>query len=361
MTSVQIFYILLAAAALFLILLIYFVWKKSLLLQTPMPKTPLPCQPDDFHLAYENVLFSAADGTIIKGWFIPSLDEFSSDAIILCHGRGSNKGQMLMNTHFLAEKYNLLYIDFRSCGESKGNSSTIGYMETRDFDAAYNFLKNCKEGYADRIAAFGCSLGASVALYGAVKYPDIIGIAAESLFLSLRSVVKNWCRIKMRLFLPFVPLALYFSRRRLKTDPEAYTPLHNASKLKCPILFIYGDNDRLVSEEERQELVRICGSPIKEEFIINGATHTKCAETGGVMYRERISAFFEKVFSLPAPMKDNSKAEENVRNEENYMPKCYDGVKNETDSLSSVQAAGNKASEELPVPKIKKKKNKKHK
>ena len=297
MTSMQIFYMVIAAVIVSAVFLLRFIYKKSFMLQTPvMPKPPLPCQPDDYYLPYENVLFTAADGVVLKGWFIPSTNEDSSETVIICHGRGSNKGQLLQKTHFLAEKYNLFYFDFRACGESKGNMSTIGYMETRDFDAAYTFLKTNKEGYADRVAVMGCSVGGSVAIYGAVKYPEICGIITESTFLSLRSVVENWCRSKMPLFTVFVPLTLSFYRRRLKTDPELFSPLFNAPRLKCPVLFIHGDNDRLIPETDRKELVNICGSSYKEEFIVSGATHTKCAETGGVMYRERISAFLEKIF-----------------------------------------------------------------
>ena len=296
MFSLKIVYISLAALAALVLVLLRFIYKKSFMMQTPMPKKPIPCQPDDFHLAYENVLFSAADGTMLKGWFIPSLDEYSRETIILCHGRGSNKGELLQRTRFLADKYNLLYFDFRACGESGGNMSTIGYIETRDFDAAYQFLKNNRDGYADGIAVFGSSVGASVAIYGAAKYPEIKGIVLDSAFLSLRSVVSNWSRHHLKICLPFIPLSLAFSRRNLKTDPEAYSPKFNAGKLKCPVLFIYGEDDRLIPKNDRNELFQICSSEKKDLFLINGAPHTKCAEIGGVMYREKISVFFKEIF-----------------------------------------------------------------
>ena len=119
---------------------------------------------------------------------------------------------------------------------------------------------------------------------------------SASAFLSMHNVVSNWCRANLRIFVPFVPLAISFLRRRLKTDPENYSPKFNAGKLSCPALFIFGDNDRLIPAADRDELFRLCSSPDKEIFVINGATHTKCAETGGVLYRDKISAFFAKIF-----------------------------------------------------------------
>lgn len=312
MISLDIIYITLLILVVLILIMLRFAYNKSLLLQTPMPKQPLPCQPDDFHLAYENVMFNAADGTVIKGWFIPSLNEYSTDTIILCHGRGSNKGNMLQKTHFLAERYNLLYIDMRACGESGGNTSTIGYMETRDFDAACKFLKDNRDGYAERIAVFGSSVGGSVAIYGAAKYPEIAGVVADSVFLSLENVVRNWCRSKARFFLPLVPLILHFSRRRLKTDPEAYSPLMNIAKMKCPILFIHGDNDGLIPREDRETLFNKCGSSKKEEFIISGATHTKCAETGGELYRNKIALFLSEILPEKTSVAGNDEPDKGV-------------------------------------------------
>ena len=348
--TIQIICVSLAAIILFAAWLLHFIHEKSFLLQTPIPKKPLPCQPDDFCLAYENVIFTAADGTPIKGWFIPSLNEYSDETIIMCHGRGSNKGELLQRTNFLSEKYNLLYFDFRGSGESGGNMSTIGYLETRDFDAAYKFLKDNKDGYADSIAVFGSSVGASVAIYGAAKYPEIKGIALDSAFLSLHNVVSNWCRANLRIFVPFVSLAIYFLRRRLKTDPENYSPKFNAEKLSCPALFIFGDNDRLIPAADRDELFRLCGSPDKEVFVINGATHTKCAETGGVLYRNKISDFFAKVF----PAKE-------ARPENPDMPASESSYVNSPKISSAEPTADNGSNDNKSSSKQKKnKKNKKN-
>lgn len=275
--------------------IVYSSYQNAKKIMSPMKKTNLSCAPDDFHLAYESVTVNTVDGKAIKGWFIPAANKESSSTIIFCHGWGSNRSDMLKNTYFLAENYNLCYFDFRGCGESKSDVTSIGYLETRDFDAIYSFVKNNRAFYSDKVAVMGLSMGGSVAIYGAAKYPEINAVVAESAFLSMRNVVANWGWGRLRIpCLPYVPLALYFVRKKFGTDPELYSPLNNAAKVKMPILFICGDNDDLVPQDDCQKLYDICGSENKENFIINGCFHAKCAEVGGVLYKKKLSEFFEK-------------------------------------------------------------------
>lgn len=49
------------------------------------------------------------------------------------------------NTYYLHDLgFNLLYFDFRALGESGGKVSSIGYLETRDAQAAIRFLQETR-------------------------------------------------------------------------------------------------------------------------------------------------------------------------------------------------------------------------
>src|SRR5579862_1356798 len=76
---------------------------------------PQTITPETFGIHYEKVRFTTEDGVPIAGWFLAS-KAASDKAIILCHGWGTNKGEILEATRFLSERYNLLYFDFRVCG-----------------------------------------------------------------------------------------------------------------------------------------------------------------------------------------------------------------------------------------------------
>src|SRR5437762_586663 len=119
-------YVLLAVlAALSLFIWFLTLWGARNVLLAGGFRRPLVVHPEDFGLSYEKVRFTTEDGIALVGWFIPAKTK-TDRAMILCHGWGTNKGEILTATRFLAEKINLLYFDFRLCGQSGGEMSSIG-------------------------------------------------------------------------------------------------------------------------------------------------------------------------------------------------------------------------------------------
>lgn len=286
-------------------LAVYVSYKKSAAIIQPGRKPGVAVNPDQFRLAHEVVEFPTADGVRLKGWFIPAVGEHSGRTVIFCHGWGSNRGDMLRDTWFLAEKgLNLFYFDFRASGESKGSVSSVGYLETRDFDAAYEFLRNNRPLQAESVGVFGTSMGGAVAVYAAAKYPELACVLAENTFLSYEKVVANWSwkRLKTPYF-PLVWLTLFFVRRKLKADPEPYSPLYNAGRVKMPAMFINGDHDDLVPQTDAERLYGLCTSEKKQIWTVAGASHAKCAEVGGEVYRQKVAAFFGEHLREPEPPK----------------------------------------------------------
>jgi hypothetical protein len=227
---------------------------------------------------------------------MPAAGGETEKTIILCHGWGLNRGDLLRDTHFLAEKgFNLFYFDFRASGESKGVLSSVGYLETRDFDAAYTFLKTHRPMASEQTGVLGTSMGGSVAVYAAAKYPEIKCLLAENTFLSYNGVVANWSWLRMKVpYWPILAMTLFFVRMKLGVDPEPYSPAHNIGRVKLPALFINGDHDDLVPLSDAEKLYGLCPSEKKRMWVIAGASHGKCAEVGGVIYKEKVSSFFEE-------------------------------------------------------------------
>ena len=281
-----------AAAA----LAVYLSYNKTTEIISHPRKGPVAYTPDQYKLAYETIDFCTADGVRLRGWFIPAAGGATGQTIILCHGWGSNRGELLRDTHFLAQHgFNLFYFDFRASGESKGAVSSVGYLETRDFDAAYDFLKINRPEAAESVAIFGTSMGGSVAIYSAAKYPEIVCLLAENTFLSYNKVVANWGWRRLKTpYLPLVAMTLFFVRRKLKADPEPYSPRYSVAGVRVPALFINGDNDDLVPMADANELFAMCPSEKKEMWVIAGASHAHCAEVGGEVYRDRVTAFFKE-------------------------------------------------------------------
>ena len=116
-------------------------WGSGVILHPPA-MSPMWIFPEQFGLRYEKVSFKTEDGLRLRGWFLPS-PTGDKRTLIMCHGWGDNKGELLKQTFFLNETggFNLLYFDFRSHGESEGEITTVGGLETMDFDAAAAWLR----------------------------------------------------------------------------------------------------------------------------------------------------------------------------------------------------------------------------
>ena len=191
----------------------------------------------------------------LKGWFIPSRTG-SDRTLIMCHGWGDNKGYLLERSYFLNKTagFNLLYFDNRSHGESAGRVTTIGCLETIDFEAAIGFLKQNRPSALERLGVFGMSMGAAVAILSMPKHPEIKAAVLESPFPDYRNVVRRWAWNNLRMpYFPMVLLTLLMLRWRVGIpEVDGYSP----------IAFI----------------PRIAPRPV---FIIGGALDSSCPGAGG--------------------------------------------------------------------------------
>lgn len=253
--------------------------------------------PEQFGLRYEKVSFKTRDGLTLKGWFIPS-PTGNQRTVLMCHGWGDNKGELLKNTYFLNEKagYNLLYFDFRSHGESEGKITTIGYLETIDFSAAMDYLRRERPACLAHLGVFGLSMGAAVTSITAHEYPEIKAAVLESPFTGYREVVKQWAWINF--FLPYFPLVmitLWILRLRVgESKVDTYSPIRFISRMAPrPILILSGAQDRLMPERDVRKLFEAAGEP-KQIWIVPDASHAHCHDAAGLEYEARVTGFFER-------------------------------------------------------------------
>jgi hypothetical protein len=109
--------------------------------------------PEDYKVIYERVYFNSTDGIELSGWFIPSKNE-TDTTIIMTHEDGETKSETFDWSYELYEKYNLLYFDFRGCGESKGNFFSYGVNEVKDIEGVIKFLRDFREDFSKKIVIF---------------------------------------------------------------------------------------------------------------------------------------------------------------------------------------------------------------
>ncbi len=286
------------AAALLLAAAVYGIcwWGAGLILHPPA-MSPMWIFPEQFGLRYEKISFKTRDGLELRGWFIPSTIG-DKRTILMCHGWGDNKGELLKQTYFLNENggFNLMYFDFRSHGESEGEITTIGGLETIDFDAAIEWLRKAKPEFADSIGVFGLSMGAAVTVASMPKHPDLRCAAVESPFSDYRTVIKRWGWNNMKVpYYPLIALTLLLLRSRVK-DPaiDRFNPVEAAPKISPrPLFVIGGEHDRLMTPEDVRKVFAAAREP-KQLWMVPEARHAKCREAAGMEYDTRVIGFFSR-------------------------------------------------------------------
>ncbi len=280
-----------AGLVFFLIALAVGTWAAARFVLAGGRRLPLTTRPEHFGLRCETVEFVAADGVPLRGWFIPATPA-SDRTLVFCHGWGTNKGEILRHTHGLCRRgFNLFYFDFRRCGESGGESSSVGTLEARDFDAAANFIRARRP--RDLFGLYGLSMGAMVAFCGLDRHRYFKAAVLESPFASHRQAIERYGAVKTGLRRnPLVPLVLFWMRRRLGVDPDAASPESLAGRIDVPLLVICGERDTAASAEVGQSLVDKAAGPATL-WVIPGAGHARCAESAGKAYEDNLADFYE--------------------------------------------------------------------
>lgn len=118
--------------------------------------------PATYNLPYRDVTLQTEDNLKLAAWYVPGSNRA---AVIVGHGAGGNRFVMMPYIRLFAKHgYGVLVPDLRAHGESEGDKYGYGW---RDYVAAAAFLNTQPEVEPGKIAAFGTSLGANVALQGA--------------------------------------------------------------------------------------------------------------------------------------------------------------------------------------------------
>lgn len=272
-------------------------WWGSGLILYPPALSPMWIFPEQFGLRYEKMSFRSQDGIELKGWLVLS-PTGDSRTIVMCHGWGDNKGELLKMTYFLNETagFNLLYFDFRAHGESGGDGTTIGALERRDFDAAVRWLRDNRPDLAERAGVFGLSMGAAVTIASMPEHPWLRCAVVESPYSDYRGVVRRWAWNNLRVPpFPLVGIALRMLRWRVG-DPtiDSFNPVESAGRVSPrPLLVIGGDHDDLMPEEDVRRVFAAAREP-KQLWIIPGAYHARCRDAAGMEYDARVAGFFQR-------------------------------------------------------------------
>jgi predicted MFS family arabinose efflux permease/pimeloyl-ACP methyl ester carboxylesterase len=247
---------------------------------------------------FEPVTFASTDGNTLSGWYLPAPDDASRRVtFILTHGLFRSRYEMLERGLALRRAgYGVLLYDLRRHGASAAEFSTIGYAERHDVAAAYEFVRGRAPEHG--IVLMGTSMGAAATLLAAAEIQDerLLGVVAESSFLSFADTARHHVRLAGLPTFPFATLLIKFTAWRLNFAAEDYDLVRAVRKISRPVLFIGGTKDvRMPNATVLEPLYAAAGSAAKRKLIVEGATHGRAYDESPDEYIKAVNEFVESL------------------------------------------------------------------
>jgi uncharacterized protein len=230
----------------------------------------------------QEVVVATEDGLHLGGWFLPAQGGRPAPAVLVCNGNGGNRAlRAPLATALSGAGLSVLLFDYRGYGGNPGRPSEDGLAA--DARAAQAWVAARPEVDPDRIAYFGESLGAAVALRLAVERPPA-ALILRSPFTSLTDVG--------RLHYPWLPVKWLLSDR--------YGSAARVAQLSVPLLVIAGERDQIVPAALSRQLYDAASAP-KRFVLVPGADHNDAALLDGPQAVGETLRFLSQTAVLAAP------------------------------------------------------------
>jgi len=243
------FLLVLSLAVVGLFLLVYFLQEKFIFLPSRLP--------DDYQFSFDapfkEYLFNPEKGVSINALLFTS--DQRKGLILYFHGNAGDLSDWgHVSTDFTGVGYDILLIDYRGYGKSRGNISEAALYR----DAAFIYDQMTENYSESEIVVYGRSIGTGIASQLAVKRSPRL-LILESPYYNLKDLARQ--------VMPFVPAFLL----RYHFPNHMYLP-----KVQCPIVLIHGSHDELIDHRASIRLKALVQTK-GQIYIIDGGHHNDLA------------------------------------------------------------------------------------
>lgn len=213
------------------------------------------------------------DGLALKAThFSPAVE--SHRWVIIVHGYGLGQEYIWdYAEEYLKAGYHAVTPDMRSSGSSEGMYLTMGALESRDVNDWAREIR--KRDSKAEILLHGVSMGAATVMLSAAQpAPGVDAVVEDSGYSGLKQLFAE--EIDKILGIPAFPLldiADLCCENRAGFSFDEASPEHVVADVKIPVLFIHGDEDKLVPYNMMQELYTACKAPGKQQYTAKGYPH----------------------------------------------------------------------------------------
>jgi pimeloyl-ACP methyl ester carboxylesterase len=238
-------------------------------------------------------------GVGLAGWYVPAGSGAPSSAatVVLVHGWGSSKHDMLDRAAVLHDAYHLLIPDLRNHGQSGDAQTTQGLRESGDLQAMLDWLEAEKAPTA--VAVLGVSMGGATALAEANRDDRVAGVIVESTHATLANAIQaRLDRAGYPLSVPGSWAILLGSLLRTGVDASSIDPVLGVQRLdERPIQLVYGGAADTIGPNDATTLQAAAdeaGSAV-DLAVCETAGHAQTLEVCPEVWSEAVLGFLERV------------------------------------------------------------------
>jgi fermentation-respiration switch protein FrsA (DUF1100 family) len=197
----------------------------------------------------EEIEFAAKDGTRLVAWY--GLAKEGKPTILYFHGNAANAANRAPKIDVMLEDgFGVFYLNNRGYGGSGGSPSEANNVA--DAIAAYDELRRLGVP-ADRIAAYGESLGSGQAVRLAAERP-VAGVILEAPLTSTIDVAR--------------PVYFWLPLRFVISDQ--YNVERDIADVKAPLLILHGEQDEVIPAEMGRRIYNAANEPKRLETFPAG-------------------------------------------------------------------------------------------
>lgn len=249
----------------------------------------------------EAVAIPATDGITLAGRW--KACDHPKGTVVLLHGYGRDKTQMLAAAHFLHQAgFNTLAYDARAHGESGGETSTVGAREQADLSKTVDWLAS--RGVREHIGALGYSMGGATAIMAAARDERLEAVAVEGCYSTLNTLLDGAFPVFFHLpAFPYSALAVRFCEWQAGFAASDLRPVDAIGRLgNRPVFVMNGMADRIATPPQALALVH--GALRAQLWLIPESRHIQGFSKRPAEYRRRVTAFFETSLTSALALSD---------------------------------------------------------
>jgi uncharacterized protein len=256
------------------------------------------------NIEFRDVDIEAADGTVLRGWFLRPAEP-NADSAVLLHGVSDNRlGVYGYGQWLLANHYSVLLPDARAHGLSGGEIATYGLKESDDIHRWVDWIEANAQPRC--VFGFGESMGAAQILQSLSREARFCAVVAESPFESFREV--SYARfgrpfhagpwLGRTLFWPTDEVGFLYVRLRYGLNMDTASPKDVVRATRVPVLLIHGTIDRNIPSYNSQDMEAANPRNVSL-WLVPGADHCGAHQVSPQDFDKKVLDWFSE-HSVPA-------------------------------------------------------------